>query len=501
MPELLGLADELVVTRAELVASGSQPSLPLAERKALEASFSDLLDRIAGLGVELKGWAPLLVDFRAELGGPGGAAVLARGRAGARPGTTTPTTASPDVGPSTSSAPDAGRRRRRPARRRAGVDGSGPEAQRALVVLLEHVGEPSGGAGDGEHRLGGAERHLPGDGQGAEGEVDVGLGRRWPRPRRSVARARRRRRTAARGDGGDRGQQHAGPGVEAVVEGVAEAGHAPVVVDGALHDRPRVGRRQHVEDHPVGGDPRPAVERAAHRADGRQHARVRVGAGGGGDPRRQGGAGELVVGQHDEGGVERPPAVGGGPQRRQAGPEVVGDGPVVVGRRHPARAGAAPGSARRAGPGLGGGPPRGGGRPGRGRRRRPPRWRGPDGAPAGAASSRAASAARATLERRARPEPARGARRVAPAGSTRAAPRPPRTGAAGQLGDRPAPEPELVVVEVGDGAGQHHVDAAGPAPRAPGSSPSAERLDLVGVEEAGAAVGRHTARSSRPRLT
>ncbi len=64
VPGLVALADELVAARAELtVAVRSEPAAPLAERKALEAMFADLLDRVADIGVQVKGWAPLLVDF------------------------------------------------------------------------------------------------------------------------------------------------------------------------------------------------------------------------------------------------------------------------------------------------------------------------------------------------------------------------------------------------------------------------------------------------------
>ncbi|HEY6530942.1 MAG TPA: DUF2203 domain-containing protein [Acidimicrobiales bacterium] len=64
LPDLLELADELVEVRAELteqrVASGPGS---LADAKGLEARLADLLERIVALGVEVKGWAPLLVDF------------------------------------------------------------------------------------------------------------------------------------------------------------------------------------------------------------------------------------------------------------------------------------------------------------------------------------------------------------------------------------------------------------------------------------------------------
>lgn len=64
LPELLDLADELVEVRAEVTEqqAASGPG-SLADVKAAEARLADLLDRIVGLGVEVKGWAPLLVDF------------------------------------------------------------------------------------------------------------------------------------------------------------------------------------------------------------------------------------------------------------------------------------------------------------------------------------------------------------------------------------------------------------------------------------------------------
>jgi hypothetical protein len=61
MPELRALADELIAERATLTEATAGGVL--ADRKASEARLSEILDRIAAIGVQIKGWAPLLVDF------------------------------------------------------------------------------------------------------------------------------------------------------------------------------------------------------------------------------------------------------------------------------------------------------------------------------------------------------------------------------------------------------------------------------------------------------
>jgi hypothetical protein len=65
MPRVRELAEALVVVRADLTEAlhAEDPPAPVADVKALEARLADLLDRIAGIGVQVKGWAPLLVDF------------------------------------------------------------------------------------------------------------------------------------------------------------------------------------------------------------------------------------------------------------------------------------------------------------------------------------------------------------------------------------------------------------------------------------------------------
>jgi hypothetical protein len=76
LPEVLWRADELVRIRADLVeirqtlSDGSPSALGgLAEAKALEARMSELLAWFPASGIDLKGLAPLLIDFPAMLDG------------------------------------------------------------------------------------------------------------------------------------------------------------------------------------------------------------------------------------------------------------------------------------------------------------------------------------------------------------------------------------------------------------------------------------------------
>jgi hypothetical protein len=76
LPEVLSRAEDLVTVRADLVEirqalnDGSPSPLGgLAEAKALEARMSELLGWFPARGIELKGLAPLLIDFPAVLGG------------------------------------------------------------------------------------------------------------------------------------------------------------------------------------------------------------------------------------------------------------------------------------------------------------------------------------------------------------------------------------------------------------------------------------------------
>jgi hypothetical protein len=77
LARLRPLLDELVVVRADVVelaaalAADGEPS-PLGglpEWKAAEARLNELMTEVQQTGVELKGVAPLLVDFPADLDG------------------------------------------------------------------------------------------------------------------------------------------------------------------------------------------------------------------------------------------------------------------------------------------------------------------------------------------------------------------------------------------------------------------------------------------------
>ena len=76
MPDLLARADEAVKVRADLVElqselnRGTTSTLGgLPEVKALEARLSEILGWFSAEGLDLKGIAPLLLDFPAELDG------------------------------------------------------------------------------------------------------------------------------------------------------------------------------------------------------------------------------------------------------------------------------------------------------------------------------------------------------------------------------------------------------------------------------------------------
>jgi hypothetical protein len=76
MPDLLAKADDVVRARADLVEVQSALNLGtvsalggLPEAKALEAQLSEILGWFTAEGLDLKGIAPLLLDFPARLDG------------------------------------------------------------------------------------------------------------------------------------------------------------------------------------------------------------------------------------------------------------------------------------------------------------------------------------------------------------------------------------------------------------------------------------------------
>lgn len=76
MPELLAKADELIEVRASLVelqaalAGGTSSLLGgLPEAKGFQAHLSEIVGWFSTTGLEVKGIAPLLLDFPSELAG------------------------------------------------------------------------------------------------------------------------------------------------------------------------------------------------------------------------------------------------------------------------------------------------------------------------------------------------------------------------------------------------------------------------------------------------
>ncbi len=74
LPEIIAIAEEIIPLRAELVAGAKGrhdggPRANLADVKGMEAQLSHLLDELRQLGLEVKGWAPLLVDVPVTVGG------------------------------------------------------------------------------------------------------------------------------------------------------------------------------------------------------------------------------------------------------------------------------------------------------------------------------------------------------------------------------------------------------------------------------------------------
>ena len=72
LAEVRPVLDELVAVRAdaaELAAAVRAGEPGLADLKGYEARLDELMTTVQQTGVELKGWAPLLLDFPADLDG------------------------------------------------------------------------------------------------------------------------------------------------------------------------------------------------------------------------------------------------------------------------------------------------------------------------------------------------------------------------------------------------------------------------------------------------
>ncbi|MGH3936639.1 MAG: DUF2203 domain-containing protein [Pseudonocardiaceae bacterium] len=76
LPEVRQRVDALIKARADLTELsvdlrrlGSSPLGGVAEMKALQARLDDMLEWFRDQGIELKGFAPFLLDFPAELDG------------------------------------------------------------------------------------------------------------------------------------------------------------------------------------------------------------------------------------------------------------------------------------------------------------------------------------------------------------------------------------------------------------------------------------------------
>lgn len=74
LPDVKQVADEVIEVRAALVEQQirrqrGDESVALADLKAGEAKLADLIDGLRSSGIQVKGWAPLLVDFPSELDG------------------------------------------------------------------------------------------------------------------------------------------------------------------------------------------------------------------------------------------------------------------------------------------------------------------------------------------------------------------------------------------------------------------------------------------------
>jgi hypothetical protein len=74
LPRVLAVASEVIELRAELVDAtrrqqAGDDTVSLPDMKAGEARLSEILDGLVAAGIEVKGFAPLLLDFPALLDG------------------------------------------------------------------------------------------------------------------------------------------------------------------------------------------------------------------------------------------------------------------------------------------------------------------------------------------------------------------------------------------------------------------------------------------------
>jgi hypothetical protein len=63
LDRLVALRADLAELRADLAAGGSSDRGGVAEAKALEARLYAELEQLAGTGAQVKGWAPVLLDW------------------------------------------------------------------------------------------------------------------------------------------------------------------------------------------------------------------------------------------------------------------------------------------------------------------------------------------------------------------------------------------------------------------------------------------------------
>ncbi len=67
--DFVALRADLAELRADLARGGPSPLGGLAELKGMEARLHAELEHITETGVQVKGWAPLLLDYPGELAG------------------------------------------------------------------------------------------------------------------------------------------------------------------------------------------------------------------------------------------------------------------------------------------------------------------------------------------------------------------------------------------------------------------------------------------------